>query len=147
MKSSDAEQRERQALVGSTNEFTSYRDRAIADLQLEAQGRHARGTAVVGSQPFVRYPRQPEASPWAGDPVPPEEPLGWSVEAQEPNNAHPGELVSSAPLSSPLVGADVNPLPSLGPLALGAGLSLNPKPSPLTRTRTSKGAHAPCSLR
>jgi hypothetical protein len=46
--------------------------------------------SAVGSSPKVvgtssiSYPQQPEGSPWRCDPVPPEMPLGYSVNEQEP---------------------------------------------------------------
>jgi hypothetical protein len=84
-KSSDLEMKERKALAGSTTSVTTYRDRAIADLGLEAQGRFAKGVEVTGSKPAVLYPRQPPASPWSGDiPEGVEPPLGYSVEDLEP---------------------------------------------------------------
>jgi hypothetical protein len=86
MKSAQEEQRERKALAGSTTTMTfhSYHSRALAELQLENQGRHTQGASVTGSKPAVVYPRQPENSPWAGDPVPNEEPYGVDISAQEP---------------------------------------------------------------
>ena len=82
MKSSDAEMKERKALVGSTTEVTNYRDRAVNDIALEAQGRHsaAAKATVTGSARVPQVPRMPEGSPWAGDLVPPEGPLGYSVQ-------------------------------------------------------------------
>ena len=47
--------------------------------RLEGTGRFAAQSAVVGRDPSP-YPAQPAGSPWASDPVPPEEPLGESVE-------------------------------------------------------------------
>jgi hypothetical protein len=48
-------------------------------------GRYAKvhSTTVVGSSP-ASYPAQPSTSPWHHDPVPPEMPLGYSVEEMEP---------------------------------------------------------------
>jgi hypothetical protein len=79
------EQAERKRLAGSTGQVTNYRDWAVNDIALESRGRHsaAAKATVTGS---ARVPLYPAASgPW-NDPVqvPPEEPLGWSVEAQEP---------------------------------------------------------------
>jgi hypothetical protein len=63
----------------------TFQSRAIAEAD-EIQGRFAEinKSNVVGSQQAVHYPRLP-SGPWA-DPVqvPPEEPLGFSVEAMEP---------------------------------------------------------------
>jgi hypothetical protein len=95
MKSSDIEMKEKQALVGSKTNFTSYRDAALTSLTLEAQaGRFANETVVVGSRSGPIYPNLPEGNPWSSDPVPPEEPLGWSVEAQEPTG-EPFEIAAS----------------------------------------------------
>jgi hypothetical protein len=83
MKSSDIERRERREHVGSigAETFQSYRDRAFADMALEAHGRHAAAAKaeVIGK---VRVPQYPAASgPW-NDPVqvPDEPPLGYSVQ-------------------------------------------------------------------
>ena len=38
---------------------------------------------VTGSSP-IAYPQQPPTSPWHSDPCPPEPPLGYSIEDQEP---------------------------------------------------------------
>jgi hypothetical protein len=80
-KSSDAEMKERKALVGSTTTQTFF-SRAEADIGLQSQGRHAAAAkaTVTGSQSSVQYPRQPENSPWHSDIVPPEGPLGYSVQ-------------------------------------------------------------------
>jgi hypothetical protein len=45
----------------------------------EAEGKQF----VVGSTP-IAYPKLPASSPWAHDPVPNEEPLGYSVDDLEP---------------------------------------------------------------
>jgi hypothetical protein len=99
MKSSDIEIKERKALAASTTTM-SYHTRALAELQLE-QGQSGRFTdkAVVnGSKPTVGVPRQPEGSPWAGDLVPPEPPLGYEINSQEPCG-EPFELAASFALS------------------------------------------------
>jgi hypothetical protein len=79
------EQAERRSLVGSTTGMT-FHSRASVDLELESTGRHALAPkpTVTGSARVPQVPRMPEGSPWADDLVPPEEALGWSVEAQEP---------------------------------------------------------------
>jgi hypothetical protein len=96
MKSSDAEMKERKALAGSSTEVTSYRDRAVNDIALEAQGRHsaAAKATVTGSARVPQVPRQPEGSPWAGDLVPPEEPTHYDINALEPNGT-PAEIEAS----------------------------------------------------
>jgi len=48
---------------------------------------------IVGSEPAVKYPQLPSASPWSGaDPVPDEPPLGYSIDAvpeHEPSTGVP----------------------------------------------------------
>ena len=102
------EQAERKRLAGSTGQVTNYRDWAVNDIGLQSQGRHAAAAkaTVTGSARVPQVPRMPEGSPWAGDLVPPEEALGWSVEAQEPTgNYHEIEQSLLATSSIPL--ADV----------------------------------------
>src|SRR5262245_39762052 len=74
-----AEQRYRQRQTRST--YFSH----AGDVELELGGRFAKltPTTVTGSEGVVRYPRQPEGSPWASDPVGTEPPLGYSVNAVE----------------------------------------------------------------
>jgi hypothetical protein len=81
-KSADEERKLRKALVGSSTEVTSYRDWAVNDIALEAQGRHATKSTVVGAKAVPLYPAA--SGPW-NDPVqvPDEPPLGWSVDSQE----------------------------------------------------------------
>jgi hypothetical protein len=61
------------------DEPTTYHALAQAGIELEGTGRFAAQSAVVGRDPSP-YPAQPASSPWASDPVPPEEALGESVE-------------------------------------------------------------------
>jgi hypothetical protein len=103
-KSSDIEQKERRRLAGSTTSATTYRELAEAGLNLEMQGRHAAiaKAQVVGAARVPLYPAQPEGSPWAGDQVPPEGPLGYAIDAQEVT----GEAFEvAASLSIPLADA------------------------------------------
>jgi hypothetical protein len=144
MKSAQEEQRERKALVGSTT-TTTYHSRAMAELQLE-QGQAGRFTdkaSVTGAEPFVKYPRMPEGSPWHADIVPPEPGLGYAINDLEVTG-EPHELAASivqlpegddaaatdVGLVSPPSGAedgttvvsssgDVQALPALIPLAAG----------------------------
>ncbi len=39
---------------------------------------------VIGSRVLPEYPGLPSNSPWASDPVPPEPPLGFAIDEQEP---------------------------------------------------------------
>jgi hypothetical protein len=96
---------------------TSYRDVAGVEAILDAQaGRFAQATVVSGSDPATMYPRQPEGSPWAGDPVPPEGPLGYEIHACEPVG-EPHELRASmaartAAPAHPSSGVAVEPPPT-----------------------------------
>jgi hypothetical protein len=96
------EQAERRAYVGS-NTTTTYHQRAMAEIGLEtqAQGRFSSKPSVTGSERVPQVPRMPATSPWAADIVPPEEALGWSVEAQEvTGNYHEVEASLAAPQAS-----------------------------------------------
>jgi hypothetical protein len=86
-----AEQRYRQRQTRNT--YFSH----AGDVELELRGRFAKvlPTTVTGSEPVVRYPKQPEGSPWACDPTPTEPPLGIDVHAQEAVG-EPHELATKA---------------------------------------------------
>ena len=92
---------ERAALAGSTGTMT-YHSRAAVEQTLETGGRFAdKVSLVVGETPAVQYPRLPAGSPWAGDPVGLEPPLGFSVDAMEPTGeAH--EIQASLATGSPV---------------------------------------------
>jgi hypothetical protein len=60
--------------------------------ETEFTGDRGRWTArerstVIGSEP-VTYPKLPDASPWANNPVGQEPPLGFSIDALEPTGTH-----------------------------------------------------------
>jgi hypothetical protein len=117
------EQAERKRLAGSTGQVTNYRDWAVNDIALESRGRHsaAAKATVTGSARVPQVPRMPEGSPWAGDLVPPEEALGWSVEAQEPTgNYHEIEESLAASSAFHSLGAEDAAAARLGPLPCGA---------------------------
>jgi hypothetical protein len=82
---------------------------AIASADDEAGGRFARvnPTMVVGATPIPRYPQLPASSPWAHDPVPNEEPLGYSV-----NDLEHATGFASAPAAQAGPASDA-PLPSM----------------------------------
>jgi hypothetical protein len=91
------EQAERRAYAGSTTEVTDYRDRAVNDIALEAQGRHsaAAKASVTGTQASVQVPRQPPGSPWSGDvPESIEPPLGYAIDDLEVTGT-PAEIAES----------------------------------------------------
>jgi hypothetical protein len=86
----DATQREKQEVLRSEQKLrkgdrqaTTYHAQAMAGLD-EPGGRFAQARYVTGQEPGTNYPRLPESSPWSGDQVPPEEPLGVAIDAQEP---------------------------------------------------------------
>jgi hypothetical protein len=67
----------------TTNDKDTFLNRAQAEADLTSQGRFKRETATrVTGVPTC--PKQPANSPWATDPVPATEPLGFSVDAMEP---------------------------------------------------------------
>jgi hypothetical protein len=78
------------------------RRRALAKGEIEeAGGRFAverPKPQIVGAGP-VSYPAQPASSPWASDPVPNEEPLGFDVNAIEPVGTGPEIEASLKPAS------------------------------------------------
>jgi hypothetical protein len=73
----------------------TYHGFAVAEAS-EHRGRFAaiNEAVVVGHAAQPSYPRLPESSPWHHDPVGPEEPLGFSVNALEPS-ATPAFLVEA----------------------------------------------------
>lgn len=62
----------------------TYHDVAVSDVGT-VQGRYAAisRTRVTGSS-RVEYQKQPQSLPWASDPVPPEPPLGFSIDEMQP---------------------------------------------------------------
>jgi hypothetical protein len=121
--SAQEEQTLRKALAGSTTGMT-FHSRAAAELALENQGRHTQGAEVTGSKPAVVYPRQPESSPWAADKVPPEPPLGYEINSQEPVG-EPFEIEESLLLAASSVS------PEDAALATEVSASGRPAPSAL----------------
>lgn len=104
MTSQADEMRERRALAGSNNATTYFQQSQVAE-ELDAKaGRFAKPSVVSGANPTVQYPRLPASSPWAADMVPPEEPLGYSVNDLSPT----GELHE---LAGP-VGSDIGTNPA-----------------------------------
>src|SRR6516162_6405898 len=89
----DLDQRERERLLRNDLRANTFAGRAQAEAD-EIQGRWAQEhkAAVIGAGP-VEYPRLPENS-WTHDPVPPEGPLGVSVEDHEPVG-EPREILAS----------------------------------------------------
>lgn len=71
-------------LRAGDHEPTTFHQLAGVDQALEGGGRFAKVKYVTGSEPASQYPRLPASSPWASDPIPPEEPLGFAIDAMEP---------------------------------------------------------------
>jgi hypothetical protein len=63
----------------------TFFSRAQAEADLEAQGRFKREVSaeIISKKPLIKYPDQPEGSPFHSDPVPDEPPLNYSIDAQE----------------------------------------------------------------
>ena len=68
-------------------------------VQDESGGRFSRQQPfeVVGKSPSPVMPQLPATSPWSGDPVPDEEPLGFSVEDMVPTGTE-AEIAASIAL-------------------------------------------------
>jgi hypothetical protein len=77
-----------QKLEELKHEKQTFLARAQADADLLNQGRFAKEnqTEIISSKGPPTYPRQPENSPFASNPVPPgdEDKLGYSIEDVEP---------------------------------------------------------------
>jgi hypothetical protein len=96
------ENRERQEVLRNDQKVreqaATYHGFASAEL---AQPRGRFGEAegkqfVVGSTPGPVYPKLPASSPWAHDPAPNEEPLGFRVDAM-PELASPTDALAVSP--------------------------------------------------
>jgi len=76
----------------------TFLNRAQADAEMSAGGRFKKQTAETRVTGVPTYPKQPANSPWSNDPVPPEEPLGFSI------NEFPSNLGGSvmAPADAPM---------------------------------------------
>lgn len=79
------------------------RAQAQADADMAAGGRFKKQTeTLITGVGVPQYPRQPSNSPWHSDPVPPEEPLGYSIDALP-------ELGGASPASLPCAGMSATP--------------------------------------
>ena len=63
----------------SHDDVSTLLDRARVEEQMLGQGRFANELAAK-VQAVPLYPAQPEGSPWAGDAVPKEPPLGFAID-------------------------------------------------------------------
>jgi hypothetical protein len=82
--SNKIEQRERRELAGSTTTTTYFRQSQIHQDLDAPGGRFREKETTVGADLVPQYPRLPSSSPWSGDPVGVEPPLGIDVNFQEP---------------------------------------------------------------
>jgi hypothetical protein len=88
-KADEVSQRERREVMRNdrrVREAATYHSVAASSVDDERGGRYAAADSkqtVIGASP-ISYPTQPEHSPWSRDECPPEPPLGYSVDAQEP---------------------------------------------------------------
>lgn len=104
-----ATQAERKQVLKDT-----YLTRAAAEVEMGGRFKRLNPTVITGAA--TSYPRQPSNSPWHSDPVPPEEPLGFSVDAMEnempmPEVPNPpsgvGEPVASANVAAKPTGSSI----------------------------------------
>jgi hypothetical protein len=104
--SNKSDQAERRALAGSTA-TTTYHRQAQIDQELELGGRYREKETITGSERTTDYPRLPGGSPWSGDPVGIEPPLGVAIDEMEPTGtaaeieASLGGSVVAAPAAIP----------------------------------------------
>jgi hypothetical protein len=80
-------QREKRRILAEDRQVRStYLHHAESSIEEDRGGRYAAtrvSPTVTGATP-ISYPTQPAGSPWANDPVPMKEPLGYSVEDHDP---------------------------------------------------------------
>ena len=79
-------QAERRRIMAEERRLRTYHGVAASSVDDEKGGRYAGSGSkqtIVGSSPIV-YPKLPANSPWVKDEYPPEPPLGFSIDAQEP---------------------------------------------------------------
>jgi hypothetical protein len=103
----EVSQAERRRIMAEERRGRTYQGHAL-DGEIDVGGRFAKvnKTTVVGTSP-ISYPKQPQGSPWAMDACPPEPPLGFSVEEQEPV----GEVFERSASASAAPGAEEPPSP------------------------------------
>src|SRR6516164_8716357 len=76
----------RRVMANDRRVMGTYHSVAASTVDDERGGRFAvEGKQTVIGSSAVAYPQQPSTSPWHSDPCPPEPPLGYSVEAMEPD--------------------------------------------------------------
>jgi hypothetical protein len=105
----DAAQKEKMEVLRNERRLRdTFHTRAQVDPD-EPGGRFAKlhPTSVTGSSPTSHVPPLPPSSPWHCDPVPKEEPLGYSVNAQEPIGSR-AEQIEAEKLLAAREGAAAN---------------------------------------
>jgi hypothetical protein len=107
----DTSQKERAEVLRNDRRNQTLHGRASSDLDLENSGRFAKPHAVIGVD-APDYPKLPASSPWHHDPVPPEEPIGVSIDAHEPVGEI-GEIQASLDDTAAKIFADVPAPPRL----------------------------------
>jgi hypothetical protein len=123
-------------LLRKRAELNTYHARAQVEAD-DAGGRYAKlqPTTVIGSTGAPAYPQQPEGSPWRGDLIGQEPPLGYSVDAIDPVGepheiAEAAAIIEHADASSPSVcGGAASEAPAV------VGTSAAPPTSTLLRRR------------
>jgi hypothetical protein len=104
----DIPQSERRRIIAEERRLRTYHGHAQSAVDEDRGGRFAFSgspTSITGSSP-VSYPAQPENSPWRKDKCPPEPPLGFDINAQEPTG-EVFEREGTPPSSSSAVDDDV----------------------------------------
>ncbi len=100
----ETDQATRKAVIKHDQMATTYFERAQAEIGSEmGRFKSLNKQTVVGASGGPVYPRLPPSSPFANDPVPPPEPLGFSVDEMEAVGT-PQEVAASladTPLTAP----------------------------------------------
>jgi hypothetical protein len=99
--SAKLEQKERRELAGSTTTTTYFHQSQIAETLDAPGGRYREKETITGSELVPQYPRLPASSPWAGDLVGLEQPLGVSVDDHEATGTHAEVEASLAQVAAP----------------------------------------------
>jgi hypothetical protein len=132
----DASQAERKRVIENDRKVSTFMAHAAANIDEDRGGRYA----AVGSSPRVTgaspisYPQQPSNSPWRHDPVPMEEPLGFSVEDHDPVG-EPHELARDAADTPSIAGEFGHHMD----VADGEGAAATNEPPVAVRPRSSEG--------
>jgi hypothetical protein len=125
----------RRTLENDRKARLTYHEHAQSDPELELGGRFKQltPTSVTGVGPSP-IPQQPSNSPWHHDPVPMEEPLGFSVEDHDPVG-EPHELARDAADTPSTAGEFGHHMD----VADGEGAAATNEPPVAVRPRSSEG--------